>query len=124
MSGKPINNSGMQCPLRGGKTTDKTCHKCELYDRIVGINPQTGEHVDKWMCAFNRIVFMSLEFVKTQREADSNIQEWRNELQEERRNSMRILGSLPLKISANNDKPEELPDNSGGIKSLEPPKED
>ena len=92
---KPINNSGMECPFHK-RSVVKVCHRCEFYDRIIGINPQSGEHVDKWMCAVNRLVFMSLESVKTQRETDSTMQEWRNELEEERKNAASVLMKLPL----------------------------
>ena len=113
MTGKPVNNSGMECPLRR-RSVEKVCHRCEFYDRIVGINPQSGEHVDKWMCAINRLVFMSLETVKTQRETDSTMQEWRNELEEERKNAARVLAKFPL-YSVNIDTLQP----SGEIKSLE-----
>jgi hypothetical protein len=60
MAGKPINDSGNYCPLWRSKTV-KVCHTCELYVQVIGENPQTGERMDRWECAYVQNVVMQIE---------------------------------------------------------------
>jgi len=47
-TGKPQNQSGMQCPLNG-KPTYKTCHLCELWQPL-NVTVNGAETVD-WRCS-------------------------------------------------------------------------
>ena len=99
MTGKPIAAPGMRCPL-WRKDVSKCCHQCAWFTQIRGKHPQTGEHLDQWMCAQVAVVLTTLEVGKATHEAGATTQALRNDLQTERENPTRLLASRPLNSAA------------------------
>lgn len=65
-----------KCPL-----TRKTCmeHECEFYIQLQGVNPNTGQPVDKWGCAHAWMPILLIESAKETRQAAAAIESFRNE---------------------------------------------
>lgn len=103
MDSKPINRSGMKCPLWQKPVKDK-CHECELYTHMSGIHPVTGDNVDKWMCAILAQVQVSLDAGRQAMVGAATTQALRNDLHAERKRHAQLLSSQPLGIEDNRQK--------------------
>jgi hypothetical protein len=109
MTGKPIAVPGLECPLKH-KDVSKVCHKCAWYTRITGMNPQTGEHMDKWDCAIAQLVFVGLDTAKATYESGAVTQELRNDMHGERVAQTRLLMRRVVEPPA-----AQLPNNNGQL---------
>ena len=83
--GKPINTDGGRCPLikdtfGNPQKTDKVCHNCVWYQHVRGMNPNTGEHVDKWDCAIAMMPMLLVENAQQTRQNGAATESMRNEL--------------------------------------------
>jgi len=78
------------------KPTIEVCHTCELYDRIYGTHPQTGEAVDYWGCALNRLAVIGLETAKASAATGDAVQAHRNDQARERQAQSRLLMSRQI----------------------------
>lgn len=108
MTGKPIAAPGTRCPL-WRKDVSKVCHTCEWYSRIQGMHPQTGEQLDKWMCAVTAQLLATLDAGKAATVGAATTQELRNDMQRERTQHTRVLAS---QLITNNNSPLLLTDKS------------
>jgi hypothetical protein len=95
MTGGPVAPKGTNCPLYR-KDVSKVCHTCEWYTRIQGVHPQTGEHLDKWLCAMKAQVLAVLDVGKAATAGAATTQELRNDMQHERRQQTRLLATQLL----------------------------
>lgn len=95
MDSKPINQSGMKCPI-WQKPVNKCCHECELYTHIAGIHPTTGDYIDKWMCAHVAAIQVTIDAGKQAMASAATIQALRNDLHAERQRQTRLLSSHRL----------------------------
>ena len=77
MTGKPIAPAGMDCPM-WRKPCSKVCHRCELYEGVIGANPQTGETSVKWGCSLKLLVTLTLENSQQQRQTGAAVESLRN----------------------------------------------
>lgn len=105
MTGGPVAPKGTTCPLFR-KDVSRVCHTCAWYTRIQGIHPQTGEQLDKWMCAITATVLATLDAGKAATVGAATTQELRNDMQRERVQHTRVLatqlldnGSKPLLLT-------------------------
>lgn len=95
MTGKPIADRGLMCPLFR-KDVSKVCHTCAWYTRIAGMHPQTGDHMEKWMCAQTAVVLTTIDAGRAAAEGSATTQELRNDLQRERVGQARLLASRAI----------------------------
>jgi len=56
----PRGPKDLYCPM-WRKTMDKVCHTCPLWMHIKGVNPNTGQEVDRWSCSFAQLPIMMIE---------------------------------------------------------------
>lgn len=57
-------------------------HTCPKFINILGTNPQTGDHVDRWGCADSVMHFLLLENSQQQRQTAAAVESFRNEMVE------------------------------------------
>lgn len=91
----PIAAPGSICPLRG-KDVSKVCHVCAWYVLLEGIHPQTGERLNRWMCAVTAQVLTSIDAGRAAAETGATVQELRNDHLHERKAQTKLLLSRPL----------------------------
>lgn len=96
---KPINTSGEICPFHQ-KDVKKVCHKCPLYVQLRGVDPNTGEPIDRWGCAFQWLPMLTVENSQQQRQTGAAVESFRNEMvkaNETQTRAMMIAASLAKK---------------------------
>lgn len=54
-------------------------HRCRLYIKLAGQNPQTGEMMDEWNCSIPWSVIMLVENANTNRGQTAALESFRNE---------------------------------------------
>lgn len=57
-------------------------HDCMNYQNVMGTNPQTGETINKWDCAFNWTNILLIENSQQQRQTGAAVESFRNEMVE------------------------------------------
>lgn len=106
---KPIAISGETCRYFN-KDVSKVCHKCHHYVKLQGMNRNTGEQVDEWMCADVAQVILQAENSQMSRETGAAIESMRNEMVK-LQNVTNMIEAEKLKLSrlylANKGKQEE-----------------
>ncbi len=75
--GKPIADKGENCPL-WQKDVSKVCHTCKWYTQIRGLNPNTGEPMDRWACAIELMPILQIEVAKETRQGAAATESFRN----------------------------------------------
>lgn len=65
---KPPRKKGLKCPFFK-KDVSEVCHRCELYGKITGMDPQTGEQLDEWGCTFTFLPKLLIEASAQTRQA-------------------------------------------------------
>lgn len=71
------------CPYTG---FNKTCfegvteHSCPKWVHILGVNPQTGEHIDKFGCSDSFMHHLLIENSQMQRQTGKAVESFRNEV--------------------------------------------
>ena len=65
-----------KCPL-----LNKACleYACRWFIQVLGNNPQTGEHVNKWGCAVEWLPVLLIENSQQQRQTGAAVETLRNE---------------------------------------------
>lgn len=76
---KPRAVAGETCPLLN-KDVSKVCHKCPLYTRVMGNDPQTGQPVDHWACSLALTPILLIENTQQQRQTGAAVESFRNEM--------------------------------------------
>jgi len=76
MFGKSV-ESGNYCPL-----LKKPCieHQCAWYIQIRGMNPNTGEDMDRWGCSVGWMPFLTIETSQQSRQTGAAVESFRNEV--------------------------------------------
>lgn len=81
------------CPL-GSKCEEiknDTLHRCRWYTQVQGMDPQTGEQLDKWDCAIAWIPILTIEMSRTNRGQTAALESFRNEMIKSAEVSQQIL---------------------------------
>jgi len=65
------------CPLIQKKCVQ---HKCAFYTHIQGVNPNTGETVNKFDCAVNWVPFLLMEAAQKTEHTAAAVESFRNEM--------------------------------------------
>lgn len=76
---KPINEADETCPFNQ-KPVRKVCHKCPLYVQLRGRDPNTGNDIDTWGCAFSFMPMLTIENSLMQRQTGAAVESFRNEM--------------------------------------------
>lgn len=74
----PRGPEDLVCPLHK-KPMEAVCHRCPLWVQLRGTNPQTGQEVDEWQCAFTANVLMTIEVANQARQGGAATESFRNE---------------------------------------------
>ena len=73
----------IKCPATGfAKSCRDILAKCDCpkFVRITGVNPQTGEHVDKTGCIDSFLPMLLIENSQQQRQTGAAVESFRNEM--------------------------------------------
>lgn len=81
MAQTPHADPGLVCPLHKADMAE-VCHKCPLWVKIRGTNPNTGEAVDDWRCAIAWLPMLLIEGAQQSRQAGAAVESMRNEIVE------------------------------------------
>lgn len=97
MTSKPINDSGLFCPLWRRKT-EKVCHTCELWRALpVGRSLPGGKLTDvhdQWACAYVLSVGVGVEIVKSVDGVQKAEESFRNQAWSESQQNLRDIVQL------------------------------
>jgi hypothetical protein len=75
----PRGPADLDCPF-WQEPMAEVCHKCPLWIRIVGKNPQSEEHIERWSCAFAELPILAVENSQQQRGTQAAVESFRNEM--------------------------------------------
>lgn len=78
------------CPFWKGSCKE---HACRLYTQVIGQNPNTGEQINKFGCAFEFIPMLLIENSQQQRQTGASVDGLRNAV--DRSNEI-----IPVQIAA------------------------
>ncbi len=68
------------CPFHK-EVMDKVCHKCPLWQQVVGNHPQTGEPVfQEWNCALAHMPMLLINAAQEARQGAAATESFRNEM--------------------------------------------
>jgi succinyl-CoA synthetase beta subunit len=67
------------CPFHQ-KAMHKVCHKCPLWVKLRGTNPNTGQEVDNWSCSLGVMPVLMVENSQQQRSTGAAVESFRNEM--------------------------------------------
>jgi hypothetical protein len=79
----------------------KTCremvvnHSCRLWCRIQGLNPQTGQPIDRYDCSDALMPLLMIENSQQQRQTGAAVESFRNEMV--KMNNLTLLGPSEVK---------------------------
>lgn len=75
----PRGPDNLICPLHKTKMA-KVCHTCPLWVQLRGVNPNTGQEVDKWNCSLATLPMLLVENAQQARQAGAATESMRNEI--------------------------------------------
>ena len=73
----PHADEGFICPLHK-EDMSKVCHKCPLWTRVIGKNPQSEEMIDNWNCAIALLPMLLIENAQMSRQTGAAVESFRN----------------------------------------------
>jgi hypothetical protein len=73
----PHADEGLICPLHR-EDMSKVCHKCPLWTRVIGKNPQSEEMIDNWNCAIALLPMLLIENAQMSRQTGAAVETLRN----------------------------------------------
>ena len=85
-----FSKSKADCPFWKGPCKE---HACRLYTQVIGANPNTGEQINKFGCAFEFIPMLLIENSQQQRQTGASVDGLRNAV--DRSNQI-----IPVQIAA------------------------
>ena len=85
---------GEFCPLVRGECVR---HKCAFFTKLVGLDPQTGQHIDRFGCAVAWIPTLLVENSQQQRQTASEVSKVANQIHSQR---SEFIGALPEEAKA------------------------
>mgnify|MGYP001558334119 CR=1 FL=1 len=65
------------CPFWRGACKE---HQCRLYIQVKGLNPGTGEQINRWGCSFEFLPMLLIENSQQQRQTGASVDSFRNEM--------------------------------------------
>lgn len=88
-SEKPRAKSDLHCPFLG-KPMKTVCHKCALWIKIVGKDPQSMQQYDSWDCSIAWLPVLLVENAQQSRQAGAAVESLRNEMAEAERRRLTL----------------------------------
>jgi hypothetical protein len=75
-------------------------HNCRLWVRVSGVNPNTGEPMDKYECSDALMPFLTIENSQQQRQTGAAVESFRNEMvaMNERAYAASLAPPAPMKL--------------------------
>lgn len=70
---------GTTCPFHKTECSE-VCHNCPLWTQVRGTNPNTGDPVDDWRCAFAWLPMLLIENSQLQRQTGAAVETFRNDM--------------------------------------------
>lgn len=89
-SEKPRAQKGMTCPTLG-KDMSTVCHKCPLWIKILGKDPQSDETIEGWDCSWALLPIMLIENAQMQRHTGAAVESFRNETLNSNERTMQVM---------------------------------
>jgi hypothetical protein len=74
----PRAEKGLICPFHK-KDQSLVCHKCPLWVKIEGKNPQSEQRIETWACSFAVMPWLLVENSQMQRQTGAAVESFRNE---------------------------------------------
>ncbi len=75
----PRGPDDLYCP-QWRKRMSTVCHTCPLWMQLRGVNPNTGEAVDQWQCAWASLPMLMVENAQQSRQNGAATESMRNEM--------------------------------------------
>lgn len=75
----PRGSEDFICPLHSKKMS-LVCHKCPWWQKVVGVDSNTGHPVDRWDCAIALLPMLTINTANQSREAGAATESMRNEI--------------------------------------------
>lgn len=72
-------DEGDICPFHK-KDVSLVCHKCPLYHQIRGVDRNTGQEVDHWICSIAALVPLMIENTARNVETGASIDRFNNDM--------------------------------------------
>lgn len=75
----PMGPKNLKCPLYR-KPMSEVCHECPMWTCIKGKDPQSGEDLDRWECAYALAPLLQIEVARNVRQVQAATESFRNEM--------------------------------------------
>lgn len=93
----------MQCEcIEDGSIKDGELVGCRFWVNVMGQNPQTGEVINNWDCAFAWNPVLMIENSKVNRETGAAVESFRNEMVKANESSQQLLLATAGIVSSQN----------------------
>lgn len=96
----PRGDENLICPLHKEPMVN-VCHKCPLWVRVIGADPQTGEHTDVWNCSIALLPTLLIENAQQSRQTGAAVESFRNAMVEQ--NMVALAMQHRLSINGSGD---------------------
>lgn len=108
----PRGPTDLYCPLHR-KAMVKVCHTCPLWVKLAGLNANTGEMVDEWMCAFVASTRLAHETAKEARQTCASVDTLRSDAQRHHHEAVQVtVEATRRQVAAAAQRPLMLGDKS------------
>lgn len=97
MTQAPLGPSDKFCPL-WRKKMSAVCHTCPLWTCVRGMNPNTGEQIDRWDCGLAHLPLLQIETSQQVRQAGAATESFRNEVVKRADRRIAHNGHAPILI--------------------------
>lgn len=79
MEQRPHAAEGLICPLHR-QDMSKVCHRCPLWVKIRGKDPQSSAEIDHWNCSLAWLPMLLIENAQQSRQTGAAVESFRNEV--------------------------------------------
>jgi hypothetical protein len=90
---------GRTCPFLK-KDMSTVCHKCPLWIKVVGKDPQSDATIDQWNCAFAFLPVLLVENSQMQRQTGAAVESARNDHAYAMRDLSGVVGNALREIAS------------------------
>jgi hypothetical protein len=86
----PRARKGLVCPLHR-RDMSRVCHRCPLWVKIIGKNPQAMENIEQWNCSLALLPVLLIENSQMERQTGAAVESLRNETLASNENAVRAM---------------------------------
>lgn len=101
----PRGPENLVCPFHK-KPMEQVCHKCPLWTQLRGMNPNTGQEVDRWDCALAHMPMLLVENSQQSRQTGAAVESFRNAMVVQN-DVLRVVWTPPDQGALTDDRREE-----------------